>query len=450
MTVFLPAPQLLDSPRGRPWPSLPAPGDVPADPPPSETEVAVVGAGPAGLSVVSALWHDGVRDVVVLDRDPAPCARFFARIDRLGQRVLRSPYEHHPGVEGYRDCELLDFARMHWGRLTPVERREIRMAQSGHRSVVPVDVFEAYCEHLSATHGMDRVRRAEVREVREVDDRVRITTDTGVATARFAVLCPGEERREAPTGWWGGGPTPPGVHYWDEPGAAPPPSLRSPAPGADRVVVVGAGLTAAHLVTAALGSGARVDWVVRAEREHYQCADVNASFFRPEGRARFEGRDRTDRRAMLRAHRRASIMFEFRPRLERAESEGSLVVHRARTVLAVAPGAVTLDDGTRVRGDRIALALGTVPNGVAGGASLLAPEIAHGDDGWPDLDPRTLAHARSPRVFAVGATTSMVLGPAARNIDGHRVATARVAAAIAGGLRRGTPRRPEVGVGVDG
>jgi len=30
----------------------------------------------------------------------------------------------------------------------------------------------------------------------------------------------------------------------------------------------------------------------------------------------------------------------------------------------------------------------------------------------------------------------MVLGPAARNIDGHRVATARVAAAVAGGLRR--------------
>jgi hypothetical protein len=37
-------------------------------------------------------------------------------------------------------------------------------------------------------------------------------------------------------------------------------------------------------------------------------------------------------------------------------------------------------------------------------------------------------------VFAVGAAACMVLGPAARNIDGHRVATARVAATIAAGL----------------
>jgi hypothetical protein len=31
----------------------------------------------------------------------------------------------------------------------------------------------------------------------------------------------------------------------------------------------------------------------------------------------------------------------------------------------------------------------------------------------------------------------MVLGPAARNIDGHRVATARAAAAVAAGLQEG-------------
>jgi hypothetical protein len=37
-------------------------------------------------------------------------------------------------------------------------------------------------------------------------------------------------------------------------------------------------------------------------------------------------------------------------------------------------------------------------------------------------------------VFAVGAAAGMVLGPAARNIDGHRVATARVAATIAARL----------------
>jgi hypothetical protein len=40
-------------------------------------------------------------------------------------------------------------------------------------------------------------------------------------------------------------------------------------------------------------------------------------------------------------------------------------------------------------------------------------------------------------VFAVGAAAAMALGPGARNIDGHRAATNRVAAAIAAGLAHG-------------
>lgn len=116
----------------------------------------IVGAGPAGIAVASALWHHGVHDVVLVDRVGRPAARFFGRIDLLGQRVLRSPYEHHPGTEGFRDCELLDFARLHWSQLTRTERREIRMAQAGHRSVVPVDVFEAFCDHLVSSRGPGR------------------------------------------------------------------------------------------------------------------------------------------------------------------------------------------------------------------------------------------------------------------------------------------------------
>jgi hypothetical protein len=49
-------------------------------------------------------------------------------------------------------------------------------------------------------------------------------------------------------------------------------------------------------------------------------------------------------------------------------------------------------------------------------------------------------------VFAVGAAACMVLGPAARNIDGHRVATARVAATIAAGLEEDMVYRDEVAV----
>jgi cation diffusion facilitator CzcD-associated flavoprotein CzcO len=424
---FVPEPHLLDSPRGRDWPRLAGPSVPSRGSTPGHTaDVVIVGAGPAGLAVASALWHHGVRDVVVLDRDGRPCGRFFDRIDRLGQRVLRSPYEHHPGVEGYRDCELLDFARLHWSRLTDVERREIRMAQSGHRSVVPVDVFEAYCDHLVTSHHVaERTWRAPVREVLPTAEAVTVRASRFTVTAAHVVLCLGEERRPAPEAWWGGGRPPRGVSYWDDPLPV----------GGQRRIVVGAGLTAAHLLTGSLAAGQEVHWVVRETEERYQCADVNSSFFRPEGRARFDGVDRAGRLELMGRHRRASIMFEFRPLLQRAEAEGRLVVHRGESVKEVGDGVVCrLESGRLIEADTAVLALGTTPSI---GAGLLPPDVVAERDGWPALDERTLGYPRAPRVSVVGAAAGLVLGPAARNIDGHRVATARVAASIAHSLRHG-------------
>ncbi len=422
MTRFLPHPDLLASPRHRDWPAYPGPEPVPAGPVPGSADVVVVGAGPAGLAVAAALWHLGVRDVVIVDRDGRPAGRFLDRIDRIGQRVLRSPYEHHPGVEGYRDCELRDFARMHWALLTPVERREVRMSQAGHRSVVPVDVFEAYCRHTSAIHGVpERLWRGEVSELDLGGRRVTVRGDGFAVDAGYVVLCQGEERRDAPAGWWSG-ERPAAVGYWDEP----------PPANAGHEVVVGAGLTSAHLIHNALERGARVSWVLREESERYQCSDVNASFFRAEGRARFDGVPWADRMALMRRERRASVMFEFRPLLQAAEADGRLTVHRGAEVAAVGDGEVLLADGTRVAGDHVWLALGTVPSA---GTGLLPDDVVGARDGWPDLDERTLAYRAEPRVFVAGAPTCMVLGPAGRTIDGPRVATARIATSVAAGLR---------------
>ncbi|TCO54395.1 FAD-dependent oxidoreductase [Actinocrispum wychmicini] len=425
-TTFVPEPRLLESVRGRHWPLFP--GHGPTGRPPARADVVIVGAGPAGLAVACALWHLGVPDVVLLDRVGRPGGRFLDRIDRLDQRVLRSPYEHHPGVEGFRDCELLDFARLNWARLTAVERREVRMSQAGHRSVVPVDVFDAYCRHIAATHQVDsKTWRALVREVLPDDRGVTVRGDGFDIRADFVVLCLGEERAEAPESWWGGGEPPAGVSYWDSP--ADPVLAR----GDGRIAVVGAGLTSAHLIGSALAAGHRVDWVFRESAERFQCADVNSKFFRPEGRARFGGGDQEHRQALMRTHRRASIMFEFRPMLQRAEASGQLVVHRGRQIHEVDP-TIRLSDGTSLECDHVLLALGTT---VSTGRGLLPTDLVGDDNGWPDLDERMLSYRHAPRVLAVGAATAMVLGPAGRNIDGHRVATARVAVTVATGLREG-------------
>ncbi len=440
--TFIPEPHLLDSPRGRPWPRLPiASTGAQSVRPPVSADVAIVGAGPAGLAVASALWHLGVHDVVLLDQGKRPCGRFLDRIDVIGQRVLRSPYEHHPGVEGYRDCELLDFARLHWSLLTGVERREVRMAQAGHRSVVPVDVFEAFCRQVATIHHVpERTWRTSVREVRPAADGVRLRADGFEVNAAFAVLCTGEQRRAAPAAWWHGRPPPTGVGYWDQPVPY----------GIERLVVIGAGLTAAHLISNALAAGQRVHWILRAPQERYQCSDVNSAFFRAEGRARFDGVPWQERLALMRMQRRASTMFEFRPRLHRAEAGGRLTVHRGRPVSTVTDDdtggtIVRLAGGGRVGGDHVVLALGTT---MSNGDQLLPAGLVAARDGWPDLDERTLAYRSAPRVFAVGAAAGMVLGPGARNIDGHRVATARVATTIATGLGHDHRERYDTAAGV--
>jgi cation diffusion facilitator CzcD-associated flavoprotein CzcO len=429
VTTFVPHPRLLRSPRHRDWPRYPEPALAGRGAtPPTSADIVIVGAGPAGLAVAAALWHLGVHDVVLVDPAGRPAARFFERVDRLAQRVLRSPYEHHPGVEGYRDCELRDFARMHWSLLTPVERQEIRMSQAGHRSVVPVDVFEAYCQHTAVLHQVtERLWPGQVDSVEPDGDRVSVRGAGFRISAGQVVLCLGEQRRDAPDEWWAE-PAPPEVGYWDEPVPA----------DADRAVVVGAGLTAAHLIHNALDRGARVEWVLRKDSERYQCSDVNAAFFRAEGRARFDHRQAmapwAERLALMAAQRRASVMFEFRPLFETAEADGRLTVHRGVGVGAVHAKGVELTDGRLAAGDHVALALGTVPSI---GTGLLSDELVGARDGWPDLDERTLAYRRAPRVFAAGAAACMVLGPAARNIDGHRVATARIATTIAARVQDG-------------
>lgn len=418
---FIPKPELLDSPRFRKGFYSAQNGIAGGAPPAGRTSVAIIGGGPAALSVATALWHRGITEFTVLDRLGGTCTQFLDRTNVLRQNVLRSPYEHHMGTEGAGDCELIDFARLHWDLLSDTERKEVRMAQYGHRSVVPLDIFEGYCAYTASLHGVpERTVRANVSAIhRASSSGLELLTDTGSIAADFVVCALGEGPRSAPAEW-NVDPTNPRIQSWEkyngDLGTHP--------------VVIGAGLSAAHIISDQLRHGRDVTWVMR-RAERYQCADVNAAFFRAEGRGGFSASTWADRQSIMQAQRTASIMFEFRPLLLEAESSGQLSVHRDARITQVSSEVegirVELANGAgSLRGSGVALALGTVP---ISPSTVLGSSFSIADDGWPSLSDQ-LEFEDHRNVFAVGALTCMVLGPAARNIDGHRVAAERVADAI--------------------
>ncbi|HLX51525.1 MAG TPA: FAD/NAD(P)-binding protein [Streptosporangiaceae bacterium] len=428
MFRFVPRPELLDSEVGRQIVRFPGQPRPPAGPVPGQADVVIVGAGLAGTALGTALWHAKFQPkTVILDPSPRPAGRFLDRVSALHQRVLRSPYEHHAGAEGHRDCELADFARAHWSRLSGIEREQIRMAQSGQRSVVPVDVFAAYTQHVAICHELpERTHAARVRHIEYRGPRdFAVHHDAGVTTCSAVVLATGEEAREIPPQWLAHGlPAGAGlVVRWDQTRDL----------DCDRPVVVGKGLSAANLVWSLCHRGAQVTWLIRGT-ERYQCADVDARYFRPEGRASFMRRDLAGRMAILDRERRPTVMFEFQPLFDAWEREGRLRVQR-ETVIGRLAGAgtgmavtTTGPDGTLTRRyDRLYAALGVrvAPPPTFTGTTVRTTA------GLPVLDDTSSQLESVPGAFGLGILASLSIGPAARNIDGIRIGVQRIVAELA-------------------
>ncbi|MFG2716355.1 transposase [Streptomyces goshikiensis] len=68
--TFIPAPEILDSPRGRRLAGATPAALVVADLPalPASAPVVIVGGGLASLTLAARLWHHGIRDYLILER----------------------------------------------------------------------------------------------------------------------------------------------------------------------------------------------------------------------------------------------------------------------------------------------------------------------------------------------------------------------------------------------
>src|SRR5579883_33543 len=419
---FTPPPYLLESPIGRTLY-----GDVPdaltidsSLTLPDACEIAIIGGGIASIALATRLWHCNLlHQTIIIEQASSLAETFFSRISKLRQRVMRSPYEHHVGAEYVRDCEMLDFARVNWRHLTDIERGEIRMAQSGQRSVVPVDVFCAYIRHAVEAHQIrHQVRRGHVNSVQVLGPHhFVLNIDGRHLTARNVIWAVGDRARPLPE-WVKRGQSKKRVSHWEEPGQDD---------EIEHAVVVGAGMSAAHLLLNLREAGIRVTWIVR-KQERYQCTDVNALYFRPEGRSYFLRQSLAQRLECLQEQQRASIMLEFEPIFRSWEEQGGLVVYRQTEVLDLEPDNdgvhLRLSNGMEVHTNHVYTAFGMHP--VFSPPLISEGKALYQGRPYPLADDKTLELLNCPGAFVCGSLASLSIGPAARNIDGARIAADRI------------------------
>lgn len=285
-----------------------------------DAEVCVLGAGPHGLAVAAALAAASpslARQLVVLDPAGSWLGAWHDAFARLEIEHLRSPLVHHPDVRP----GALDRHIRHHGL---------------PRSGLPYDpptttAFASFCRELERRRRLAPPVAVSCRRLQP--SRRGLTVDAGRVRidARRVVLATNPHRRVIPS--WTGlllGHEPDLVTH------AADVDLRRTEDLADRrVLVVGGGLTAAHLASGAARRGASVTLLTRRPLE-VRAFDTEPGWLGPKRLSGFEAEpDPSARLAAVRAARGGgTIPAWMRERLAHLESDDRLRIVEARHVIS--------------------------------------------------------------------------------------------------------------------
>jgi hypothetical protein len=386
-----------------------------------DVELAIVGAGPQALTLLSYVGqHSPETLAATAVFDPEDwLAAWHRQFHRYRIPMLRSACVHHPSPSPYG---LIGYARDH-GR---EDEFHGKIGRPG------TGLFADYCDHLIDRFRLrDRRIAARIVDVRPDGEGVLLLTEQGrEVRARRAVLATNPLRPVLPS-WFGAARAryygADGVihsHQWDvsRSGAA--------------TVVVGAGLTAAQIVTAQAAAGAPVTWITRSALR-IRDLDVEAVWLGPELR-RFHGvgdpRARVTMARLARGggsvpadeHRQVSDLIDAGRVQHLVGSIGHCHPHRGMWQVDVGRQGLS----HRVRADHVVCATGSRtharlepllrrcrqehPTRHAGGIPVLARDLR-----WPG----TSLHVMGP--LAVAA-----VGPTARTIVGARMAAERIVSSL--------------------
>jgi cation diffusion facilitator CzcD-associated flavoprotein CzcO len=380
-------------------------------------DVCIIGAGPHGLAVSTHLVtaRPALRDrLVVIDPAGTWLTTWRDQFARLGIDVLRSAMVHHPGVDP--------------GGLGAYTQRRAEPTSGLPYGIPLAAVFEGYCNHLIGCHGLaGSVLAARALQV-GAGDEPHVVTTGGIIRAQRVIVAANPCRPCIPAVFGDALRTSDRIKHSSRLDLR---TLRSLT--GERVIVIGGGLTAAHLVCGAIERGADVTQIVRRPVV-VRDFDVEPAWLGPRELNRFGvERDPARRVALVRGARGGGSVPPWMDELLAAHCEQGRLQRIVRDLtdarVVAEPDGVRIDlAGTVVDAQQCWLATGTTP------ALDADPALAELDvesvDGYPVLDPDLCL--RGTRVHVVGRLAAPTIGPAAGNLWGARVAARRISRAVTG------------------
>ncbi|MEX1324542.1 MAG: FAD/NAD(P)-binding protein [Synechococcaceae cyanobacterium] len=383
------------------------------------TELVVAGAGPQALSLCCLLlqkrprWRGRLR---IVDPSGSWLSRWHRQMQRFDIPWLRSPSPHHPHPNPHA---LRRYA----------EERQRSRELEGPYGLPHTGLFRAFCRSVVDDFQLvDKVQAASLEEIR--------LNDAGAGSLQLA-LSDGSliQARRLVVATGSGGPVLP---TWVR-------RIVGPYPAAalqhsqtidlaacrglqgQQIVIVGGGLTSAHLALGAIRRGARVSLLCRRGLRS-QPFDADPGWLGPTCLRAFRSEPcwRRRRQQVLAARDGGSITPQLAVALRREREQGNLQLHehcQVRTACwSKGQWKVLCDEGSSLHADRIWLATGH-HLGVSRQPLLrqmLRQRPIELVDDWP-----VLSHdLRWPgtNVHLMGGLAALQLGPAARNLFGGREA----------------------------
>jgi len=401
----------------------------------SQTDIAVIGAGPQALTLVTHLLQKKkkMRDRLNAGHSPGfqvfdPSGTWLANWHRqfAAQEIphLRSPAVHHP------DCNphtLLSFA----------EHRQDELYAPYNRP--GTKLFQEFCETvIDRWNVRDRVTKAQVVGLTPQEGRFRLTLADGQKeSARRVVLATGSAIAKMPS--WTKQLTQYPPERLCHAQAVHLPALRTLA--GETVLIVGGGLTSAHLARGALKRGAKVLLLSRRQFKE-KIFDAEPGWLGPKYLKGFEAEPNWQKRWQMiqQARDGGSFTPEALTQLRKFSRDGRVVLYEHCEITGAAwqethwqvqcNNLAVHDCFEHQPIDRIWLATGTQmditshpllgevlaqhPVEVVGGLPVLNEHLR-----WPGCD-----------LFLMGPWAALQVGPVARNLFGGKMACDRIVPAL--------------------